>query len=642
VTGRQVPGGLWAMAKAAASLTVLATGCAPLNPPSQRAGDDPFGQIHSAPHATASTAGRTTTRLLSPAYRARWFFQIPRLRPSPLPPRDKVHPLLRQWMGTRPGTDIEELVVSFEDTVAIPRFPKADLGRSRNDPINEAWVNSAKSMIDTLAVHRSIQYAKDSLDLVGTYRAQIRDRFWLIQAMVVRMPLGMVDSLSHKLNVVYIRPNVGDGPPHHDSNTRNDPIAARERIGSKHYSDLGLGNGWIALLDTGVRTSHVMLCGPNLCWIANCETGGCEVPYAGGSSCMSYAAPCPPNAGGDMDTDGHGTSTAAILVGNASLGDGMAGVTQGSLDCFTVYGSDNRVRVAASVKGFQFAVARLNQVIVAEMQDNTATDIADVSAAADHAYEAGAIVIAANGNYSYWGSGEPARSRRVIGVGAYYLEGEVDLPGAWGLTVDERVKPDLQAPSYTETAKNSVANNQTQYFGGTSGATPYAAGAASLLRDWMAIGSSGIDPGQVYSHLILAGDKKSPYNAFSSTGAGKIKLPETGRSWWGKVWVSNSVEWVEIPVEITETVNMKVQAAIWWPEEPVVAGGVPIDGHNDIDLQMRGPHGVKEDAKSQVGVFERVEWSGVANGSWLLRLKPMTMRKVPQTVYWGFSAVPSP
>ena len=628
------------LARAAVALGILTAGCAQLHTPSQRAGDDPFDQIHEAPHATAGAAGRSTSPLPSSAYHPRWWFQARPPRPRPLPPQDKIHPDLRRWLRTRPGTDVEELVVTFRDTVAIPRFPKVDLSQPRTNIVNENAANAAKAMIDTLVSHRRAQYDADSLMLTG-YQAQLRDKFWLIQAMVVSMPLGLVDSLSRRPDVVYIRSNVGDGPPHHDSNLRNDPIAARVRIGSEHYSGLGMGNGWIALLDTGVRTSHWMLCGPShLCLVANCEAGDCNPPYSG-TNCSSSTGLCPPDAGGDMDVDGHGTSSAAILVGNDRLKVGLRGVTEGELDCFTVYGTDDRVRVGATVKGFEYAIARLNQVIVAEMQDNTATDIADVSAAADHAYDAGALVIAANGNYSYWGSGEPARSRRAIGVGAYYIDGEVDIAGAWGLTVDERIKPDIKAPSYTETASNK-GDDLTQYFGGTSGATPYAAGATSLLRNWMAVGLAGIDPGQVFGNVILCGDQVSPFDGTSSSGAGKIQLPQTGTSWWGKVWVSNSVEYVEIPIDVVDTGKMSVQAAIWWPEEPVSAGGVPLDGHNDIDLQLRGPKGKKVVGESRYGVFERVAWEGVATGRWRVRLKPFTMRKQPQVVYWGVSAVPTP
>src|SRR4029453_13422276 len=106
--------------------------------------------IHSAPYATASTAGRVTQPLPASAYHRKWWFLVRRPSPSPLPPVDKIHPQLRQWMNTRPGTDIVELFVSFRDTVRIPRFPKADASLPRNNAFNESQMSQAKAMIESL------------------------------------------------------------------------------------------------------------------------------------------------------------------------------------------------------------------------------------------------------------------------------------------------------------------------------------------------------------------------------------------------------------------------------------------------------------------------------------------------------------
>ncbi len=49
------------------------------------------------------------------------------------------------------------------------------------------------------------------------------------------------------------------------------------------------------------------------------------------------------------------------------------------------------------MRGFQAAVAVLDRVIVAEMQ-GSGDDLSAISLAADDAFDAGAVVIAANGN----------------------------------------------------------------------------------------------------------------------------------------------------------------------------------------------------------------------------------------------------
>ena len=53
---------------------------------------------------------------------------------------------------------------------------------------------------------------------------------------------------------------------------------------------------------------------------------------------------------------------------------------------------------AAAVRGFQAAVTVLDRVIVAEMQ-GSGSDVSTISVAADNAFDAGAVIIAANGNF---------------------------------------------------------------------------------------------------------------------------------------------------------------------------------------------------------------------------------------------------
>src|SRR5262249_28038005 len=152
---------------------------------------------------------------------------------------------------------------------------------------------------------------------------------------------------------------------------------------------------------------------------------------------------------------------------------------------------------------FQKAVAIGHRVIVAEMQggdkDHCGDERSVVARAANNAFRAGAVVIAANGNY---GDGvtpgsvkAPAVARNVIGVGAFDIVTGAQCrdqglgPGSGG-----RIKPDIQAPTGAQT----VAGLHTD----TSGATPFAAGAAVLLRNFLLGTSGSIDPGQVYAFLI--------------------------------------------------------------------------------------------------------------------------------------------
>jgi serine protease AprX len=90
--------------------------------------------------------------------------------------------------------------------------------------------------------------------------------------------------------------------------------------------------------------------------------------------------------------------------------------------------------------------------------------------------------------------------------------------GAGDPRQDNRFKPDLQAPTNSETASTgclfgvrcAMSDSAFRVFSGTSGATPYGEGAAVLARNWLRGTSFSIDPGQVYALLILSGQQPYP------------------------------------------------------------------------------------------------------------------------------------
>ncbi len=194
-----------------------------------------------------------------------------------------------------------------------------------------------------------------------------------------------------------------------------------------------------------------------------------------------------------------------------------------------------------------------------------------------------------------------------------------------GPAPDNRIKPDIQAPTNTETA-SSASDTALQSFGGTSGATPYAAGAAALARNFLRGTSPSIDPGQVYAYLILSGQQPYPFN--NTTGAGRLVLPTNGTFWWGKVSVGAGAT-VDIALGVGGTSPNTLDAAIWWPETATQA-------HNDIDLRLVDPGGVAQAVSvSTPSVFERTRVAGpVAAGTWKLRLSGFSVPAGPQTVYW--------
>ena len=179
-----------------------------------------------------------------------------------------------------------------------------------------------------------------------------------------------------------------------------------------------------------------------------------------------------------------------------------------------------------------------------------------------------------------------------------------------------------------------MSDTALQIFGGTSGATPYAAGAAALLRNWLRGASFSIDPGQVYAQLILSGQQPYPFN--NTSGAGPLRLPTDGWAWWGKVSVGNG-QTIDIPLQISGTRPNTLDGALWWPEwafQFPLLGRVEV--HNDIDLYLVDPAGVvRASSVSIPSVFERARVSGrVASGTWKLRIRGYNVTG-SQTVYWA-------
>ena len=445
--------------------------------------------------------------------------------------------------------------------------------------------------------------------------------------MLVEMPLGAVPELARREDVIHVGPRHSGEEPPHNTNANDDVDDGRALIVSDPYFNLGLTGGWIGLLDTGIRATHTQFTRPShIAFRRDCVNGGADC-----------------NTGTNLDPNddcwNHGTSSAAIITANANQGDEFRGVTGVTLDSFKVYPSGcGGLDTTATLRGFQTAVRVLDRVIVAEMQGN-GNDLSEISAAADSAFDAGAVIIAANGNFGPTASTvrAPANAHRVIGVGNFDVQTQAQIASqSRGPAPDSRFKPDVQAPTNSETASNA-SDTAFRVFGGTSGATPYAAGAATLLRNWLRGSNFSIDPGQVYAQLILSGQQPYPFD--NTTGAGPLRLPTNGVAWWGKVSVGNGMT-IDIPLTVRRTVEI-FDGALWWPEAayqfPIIGR---IDPHNDIDLYLVDPAGtVRASSISIPSVFERARVSGsITPGVWRLRIRGY---KVPwgfQTVYWAAHA----
>lgn len=596
--------------------------------PELRESQDPFGKVYAARIEAGKVLEFQTIELGKDAV-VRERLIAKKEKTPPTRSRDKVHPLLRKRLAERGPAARESVVVTFKDDLVIPRFPEPAVDESRDSKTNRAARARAESIVSELRERRATDYDRLRRDMTQ-YKAKVTEDYWLIRALSAEMPLGALGKLAERQDVLTIEPRFTENVPPQDANPNNDVDDGRAQIVSDPYFNLGQNAGWIGLLDTGVRATHQLFNSPDhLAFLRDCVNGG--------PTCNSGAI----NPADDCWD--HGTSSAAIITGNGRLGNAYRGVTAISLDSWKIYPTSFNAAGAcngfldtgATLRAFQRAVAVLDRVIVGELQAG-GDHLSAISLAADAAYDAGAVIVSANGNNGPNAGtvNAPANAHRVLGVGNFSVTtGNQITSQSRGPTGDNRIKPDVQAPTNTETAENG-SDTDLGTFGGTSGATPYASGAAALLRNWLRGNSGSIDPGQVYAQMILSGQQPSPFN--NTSGAGRINLPTNGWAWWGKVSVRDG-DTINIPLNISAANANTLDGALWWPEFGQRFLFITIDIHNDIDLRLVDPGGTTRDSSLSIpSVFERARVAGsVANGIWTLRISGFDVNTSSQTVYWA-------
>jgi serine protease AprX len=569
--------------------------------------EDNYHMVHSA-EMSEKGVGKISTVRLDPNSASLVQFKRDKMEKILPPTVERIHPVLVKWLETRDPNEYETLILTFKDNINIPRFPNPRDDLPRDAKENLAVDKETQNLISQLQVKRRDYHDRLAKVLFQDHGAEMLDNFWLVNGLVVKMPLGQVKEMLTRQDLLYVEPqNAGEKPP------AGEVLAGRQSIVSDPYFNLGQAAGYIGLLDTGMRFTHTQFNSPStIDFRYDCTSGICTNTPDVTDDCWN-----------------HGTSTAAIITGNNNLGNLYRGITRITLDSFKVYPAGcGGLDGTATVKAFEKAVAILDRVIVAEMQSGGGIN-SSISTAANNAFNAGAVIIAANGNNgSAAGTvNAPANAHRVLGVGNFDVLSQAQIAGqSRGPTSDNRIKPDIQAPTNTRTASNA-SDTATKSFGGTSGATPYASGAAALMRNWLRGNTGSIDPGQVYSHLILSGQQKYPFN--NTSGAGPLKMPTGGVGYWGKTAVNNGLT-IDIPISVGAG-KTKIEGALWWPESSGVS-------HNDVDLHLISPSGTTVATSLSVpSVFERTgyETSALATGTWKLRIRGYSVPAGPQTVYWS-------
>jgi subtilisin family serine protease len=378
----------------------------------------------------------------------------------------------------------------------------------------------------------------------------------------------------------------------------------RAMMNSDPYFNLGLNGGYIGLLDTGVRQTHVLLAG-NFSWVRDClngKSGNCAVAGPGLTLDPS-------------DGTGHGTVMANVLGGSLvnsfGFGDAYRGVTDILIDSFKVVAPDDvpwQSGYQEVERGFLAAIAGGDDVISCSF---SCGDLA-CNAFANAAFDSGAVVVAAAGNASNPSTiGDIADGAKVLAVGATDTAQTRASFSSQGPSSSGRTKPDIMALGVSVRTAKYTGDSAWTTSSGTSVAAPFVAGAAGLMRRWLGVSFGGaIEPGQVLAMLIAAGNNNGPDPAWNNAiGAGNLVMPTSASLTGWKTSVTNQVN-----KDRTITIaagKTTLDAAIWWPESSV---------HNDVDLFLLDSTGATVTwSDYSAGVWEKVH-ANVQPGTYTLRV----------------------
>lgn len=491
------------------------------------------------------------------------------------------------------------VLVTFVEDQQLPELPDLDPDQPESAAVNQAALATTDTLIDALVAKRGPAYQQLRTDF-ERLGGQVLHTRWLIKGLQAEVPLAAVPSIAARSDVRFVEPDDSDVAPasYGDGDAGNDESVARALMGTDGYFNLSHAGERIGILDTGVRLPHTLL---NSWDVSRYDVSSSHNP--------------------DDDCWNHGTGTAAVVSGNSSLGNAFRGITNEHVDSIKVFPSGmvkGKCRLTTpdlTVAGFELATKLRDTTIIAPLQ-HVEGENGQVAVAADAAFDAGATVIACNGNLGISGAPgtvtSPAVARKAIGVGAVDVKTFATIPEqSRGPSGDGRFKPDIVAPTNVETAVTSSSTG-LGVSSGTSAASANAGGAAAAFRSFLRGQGNTVLPGHVYAGLILSGSNPVAFD--NVQGAGKLKLPTGGAYFHPTIPLAlHPGETLSFALPMAAT-SCRLSAAIWWPEN---AGR-----HNDVDLVLINPQQQMVAASTNTpGVFEMVRTSGpTMGGTWTVRI----------------------
>lgn len=543
----------------------------------------------------------------------------------------KIEQQIRTLLDAADSESLIDVIVGVEPRGPIPFLPALNPKELRISPQNLNLLAERRRILLNARTDR-LATQEPFVQRIVSSGGFVFDRHTLCNCFAAKVPAALLTRMAEDPGIRHIDPWVTDDPP-----PRNDAVAdGRRIIGSDPYFDVIVSpesfRNYIGLLDTGVRASHTLYNSPGRISSLN------ECTY-GGDNCEDTGDP----RFNPLDTYwNHGTSTGAIISGNQNLGDASRGISYLNIDSWKIYPGSGGLNVDSAIKAFNASILSGDGILVAEMQPSL-SPASNLALAANDAFDSGSAVIAANGNFGPAPGTVacPANAQKAIGVGAFDID-RLTQEGyqSRGPTVDNRIKPDLQMPTNSVTASNS-SDTALHSFGGTSGATPYASGAAASLRNWyvaqnLCPTSDDCPPGLIYAGLLMFGSRFGPQQWDNSVGTGSTHLgaSDPACSHWlvGSAVVESNGVTIDIPFTADSAFDVDFRTALWWPD--AIEGSTLL--HSQVDLIVLDPSGSEAASSASVNsVFENAIVPGpMASGQWTIRISGTRIPN-PQTVYYA-------
>src|SRR4029079_17021982 len=304
--------------------------------------------------------------------------------------------------------------VTLKEDLVQPALPPLRDDLPRTDPANSAIVAQRRDLLQHFAEQRSASHRALLARLKN--HVTIKESFTPANLVVVTASRAAVRELFELPEVLYIEfCTNGERPPQAQQRRTGD---GRAMIGTDYWtygvfpSQGSLNAAWerIGLMDSGVRTSHVLLQG-RIASAYDCFN-------TTGNLCVTSGAGI--NVGDVGIGEGHGTASAAIISGNASLGVAYKGVSFYQINSYRVYNDASILDFPSVIRAIATAQQNGDQILVAEMQADSSSDHG-IAAAADAAVTStGISIVAAAGNVPDCPSHpcSPANARNVVAVGS--------------------------------------------------------------------------------------------------------------------------------------------------------------------------------------------------------------------------------